>query len=430
MNQTLAEAVVRCLGVSADGSEAAALQRFSDLDWKKTLAWLDNSGLALYLHRKLRDMGASEVLPPLILARLNQNLADNRRRVDRMTQELESLNQNFDQAGVNYILLKGFSLVPAFCPDAELRAPSDFDYFISAESMPAAQRLLRDAGYRLTRSSKIELGFDKPSLRLPSLGDSPYDPETEASVELHPDVWDSEQHLVQLEAPRFATARLAVGEWRGLRFPVLCESEAFLLQVLHVFQHVLQGWVKMSWLLEIGFFMDQRSADSAFWEEFSQRLRGNQLLEEFAAVVATLVAKVFRAKQPEVVLGWTQRLRPGARIWLDRYALTWVFCNPTFSESRWFPPAKLYLFLHQSYLSDPRVRSRCLQRRLFPWKRVPEILAGSMTGPAPRDLKLLLHLLTFHGGGGIRYLWEIPRWRRMNRLEARFPVGGLRLSSK
>jgi hypothetical protein len=418
VNPALTEAVAECLGVSSGDREAEQLRKYSPRDWKRTLGWLDNSGLALYLHRRLQELDATDVLPAAVLSRLERNLVDNRRRVEQMTNQLETIHQEFDRAGIKYIFLKGFSLVPAFCPNADLRAPNDFDYLIDPKSVAAARHALEEIGYRLTRKGETELGFDKPTRRIPSPCDSPYDAATEASVELHLDLWDSEQHMVQLESPGFVMARSVVGGWRGLHFPVLRDSEAFLLQVLHVFQHLLHGWVKMSWLLEIGFFMDRRSTDSAFWEEFNQRLEASRRVEEFAAIVTSLVAKVFRSRQPEAARGWNRSLRPAARIWLECYAKTWVFADHPFSESRWLPPAKLSLLLHQAYLADPQLRKEYVRHRLFPWKRPPATPAAiqmETAESAPRQLRFVMHLLSFHAGAGLRYAWELPHWRGLNR---------------
>jgi hypothetical protein len=90
-------------------------------------------------------INATELLPPPVLARFEQSLANNRRRVDYLAAEFRSLNEGFTRAGLNYAAIKGFSLVPTYCPDAVLLAPSDLDYLVDKPFLPVAQRVLEFA---------------------------------------------------------------------------------------------------------------------------------------------------------------------------------------------------------------------------------------------------------------------------------------------
>src|SRR5580698_7778257 len=56
--------------------------------------------------------GHSRLLPPPVVARFERKFADNRRRVDQLADQFDSLNQRFNRAGVNYAVIKGFALVP------------------------------------------------------------------------------------------------------------------------------------------------------------------------------------------------------------------------------------------------------------------------------------------------------------------------------
>jgi hypothetical protein len=120
---------------------------------------LDRSGLTLYFLRCLHDLEATDLLPPAILTRFEGNATQNRRRLDFIANEFGSINQRFQRAGVNFAVVKGFSLVPEFCPDAVLRAASDLDYLVDKASLPVAQRVLEEAGYCLQRFSDIEFKF-------------------------------------------------------------------------------------------------------------------------------------------------------------------------------------------------------------------------------------------------------------------------------
>ena len=117
-------------------------------------------------------------------------------------------------------------------------------------------------------------------------------------------IWDDSSHHVLLEEPGFDLDPTRLHEWGGLRFPVLCDEDAFLLQILHVFQHMLSYWVKLSWLFELGHFLERRCRDSSFWEKLDKRLEGSLRLTEFLTITLELVARVFSAPLPRVAERW------------------------------------------------------------------------------------------------------------------------------
>src|SRR5579863_502390 len=255
MHHELANSVVDCLRLKCDAADVDRLRGFQEGEWRRTLPWLDHAGLSLYLLQQLRSLGATEVLPPSILSRIGDNLAQNRRRVDHMANQFAAINERFYQAGVNFAAVKGFSLVPDFCPDASLRTPSDLDYLVDRRSLPLARRVLGKMGYHLQRASDIEVKFHKMSSRIPTRSDDPHSRETEPLVELHVGFWNQKSTNIVLPEPDFRLDQAPNHEWRGLRFPVLRKEDAFILQVVHIFQHVIEGWVKLCWLLEIAYFL-------------------------------------------------------------------------------------------------------------------------------------------------------------------------------
>jgi hypothetical protein len=422
VNRALAGAVVGCLSFYGETCEANVLRKFSLHDWYRTFNWLDRAGLTLYFLQRLKSEGAAELLPPPVLARFEQNLADNRRRVDYLAAEFGSLNRRFGRAGVNYAAIKGFSLVPTYCPDAFLRAPSDLDYLVDKRSLPLAQRVLEEAGYRLHRFSDIEFKFGRPSPKIPTVSDDPYSRETQPLVELHLTFWNRKANRVPLNEPEFRLDQTIDHDWQGLCFPVLNDEDAFVLQILHVFQHTVECWIKLGWLLEIGFFLRARLSDTQFWDRVDARMREVPYLAEFAALVMGLTERMFAAPMPPIAAKWTQCLRPPARLWLENYGRRWAFEEHPYDSLSLFSAAKLALFLHREFIPDPNLRKEITQQRLFPWKR-PEQIAVPTVNTAASFLtqrrlqwQFVLRRLIFHLGSSSQYLLEMPRWRELNRL--------------
>src|SRR4249919_1653773 len=71
----------------------ARLGEFSVRNWQDAMFWLTVSGLALYFLDRLTFLGLEECMPSSILARLRQNLADNRERTVSLFGEAIALNQ-------------------------------------------------------------------------------------------------------------------------------------------------------------------------------------------------------------------------------------------------------------------------------------------------------------------------------------------------
>jgi hypothetical protein len=279
---------------------------------------------------------------------------------------------------------------------------------------------LEEVGYQLQRFSDFEFKFRRPSSRIPTFSDDPYSLETEALVELHLAFWDHKKNYVPLDEPSSRLDRRVVHESQGLRFPVLNDEDAFILQVIHVFQHTLECWMKLSWLLEIGYFMKARSLDGQLWDRIENRVRDVPGLTEFAAVVMGLAEIVFGAPMPSIGTKWTQSLRPPVKSWLEHYAWTWVIEDHPYHSASVFSAAKLALFLHREFISDPQLQKEMTKRRLFPWKQPDRIAipvgrtASSYLKAGRLQSRFMLKRLFFHIGSDARYLWELPRWRQLS----------------
>ncbi len=423
LRQTFAEAVVDFLSFSGDpGGGVVELRRFSARDWERTLPWLHGAGLALYFLQKLKQTAATDIVPASVLVRLEQNLAANKGRVAFISKQFDLLNKKFDAAGMTYAVVKGFALAPQFCPDLSLRHQSDCDYLVDEPSINAAMRILEEAGYFLQKQSPREAVYIMPSLRIPRCCDEQYDEHTAFAIELHRYMWDQDIYHLFLQEPRVSLENAQIRHWEGMSFQVLPEEDAFLIQVLHAFHHILTCWIRMSWLYEIGYFLNERATDDSFWSRVAEHVGSDPVQREIVVVVTALAAQFFRAPMPPVVRDWAENLRPVIRIWIANYARTWAFGRNDPREFSFAPTSKLALFLHREYAPDPAARKRLTRLRLLPLKttlerlfrRDPSVGNASGTAREARWKKIFLRT-TFHITSNLRYVWEIPRWRRLNR---------------
>jgi hypothetical protein len=425
MKARLAEAIVGFLSFSDEAcNRISQLGKFSERDWDRALPWLDDTGLALYFLQKVKDAGVANVVPAMVLSGLEKRFTANQKRVAHMARQFEFLNARFRDSGVRYAVVKGLSLVPQFCPDASLRHQGDFDYLIDDQSLPMAQRVLGEAGYGLTSSYPgPEFAFVMPSMGTPPANEEVYEAHAPYAVELHLDLWNADKYKVALPRPLFLVDNVRTYQWGGVAFPVLSDEDAFLGQVLHAFHHLFDYWIRMSSLLEIGYFLSRRASDVSLWNQIEQRVGESTALSEFIVVVTELVAKLFAAPIPPTVRVWGQRIRHATRVWIENYARPWVFGEVPVYQFRLFPRAKLVLFLQKQYIGQASARKDFARRRLLVSPRLLRI-ARTIRAEPFTVLKAgwwkrerLGRRAIFHTLSGFRYLCEIPRWRWLNRVK-------------
>ena len=429
MNYDLAREVIGCLDVSGSSRvHAERLSSFNARDWNRTLRWLDESGLALLLWRRLEVLGAVGVLPAEMRAALERNLRDHRRRITEMAREFDSINRAFESAGVEYVALKGFALIPEYCPCASLRTTYDYDYLVYPAELKRACKALEIAHYRLEPGSEGEplvYHHRNSSPHRPVSRDDLYSDDFPRTVEMHAQFWNPDElkigldfqgdFLARRELRHLTAKQLGVGESElcsGLRFWALRQEDELLFQLLHAFRHILQDWCRLVSLLDIAWFVDRRSSDTSFWESFLERLRPCPALREIAGLILSLSAQLFRASLPAMVAADTARTaRAATSLWIDRYGFESALSN--------FARNKFSLLLHREFVADASVWQGIEHRRLFPLHR-PNRAADAGT----RDLRArvaagwkqsvyVLRRVHHHALGYARYRLERLRWERM-----------------
>lgn len=416
VTQTPTEAIVRFLSFSNISSDyAPALKTFSARHWERVQLWLDDSGMAFYFLQKLNETNFTAIVPRSVLSRLKRNFASNQVRIDSMACRFNEINQRFNAAGVRYEVVKGFSLVPEFCPSASLRYQADFDYLVPSESLPTAQRVLTDAGYipKKSRSSK-EFIFVSPGGKAVR-GDAQYSPRAAHAVELHTDIWDSEMHGLQPVPKLFSADQAKMHLWNGFSFPAQTEEDAFLLQVLHACRHLFTQWIRVSNLFEIAYFLNRRCSDTDFWNRVENRAGENAIVREFTVIAAELASRLFATRLPSVVLDWRAGIRRQSRVWLEYYARDWALCALPAYEFSLAPRTKLVLFLQQQYRSS-RVEVEPTTQDRSPTSRFSRIALSLRRKPSllekleRRKDNRLVRRSVFYLLAQVRYLCEIPRW--------------------
>jgi len=417
MDSALAQCIVESLRITGScEASLARLRTFSRRDWLRTLSWLDDSGLALYLLERVNRLDASDVLPREVKGHLERGLASNRQRLLEMRGEFAALNGRFEAAGVEYVVLKGFALIPAFCPDAGLRTQYDYDYLVALSSLDAARQAIQEAGYSQKTKSpgfgkKGECFFSARALAIPPPDTNFYSAEVPRDVELHLSLWESLGEMVNLGVPADTLDRKRQANWQNVCFPALADDDALLFQSLHAFQHFLNYWCKPSCLLEVTYFIARRHGDAVFWEQFRQRAESHRYLPQIVSLIFSLADLLFHPPIPPEVSDWISRRLPAAlHLWVQRHGKRWALAP--------FPGSKLSLLAHREFIEDPTVWSKVKWSRLIPFHRPAQVVESDNPSLSSRLLanrdqwRFVWSRAAFHVGAFVRYTGELPRWKR------------------
>ena len=428
MNRDLCRAIIGCLRVAGPVEEdLRCLRNFPLRDWETSLPWMDLSGVALALWDRLQKFGAEDAVPRTVGEGLAENLANNHRRVAAMTQEFDSLNRRFERTRVEYVVWKGFALIPEYCPDAYLRPTYDYDYIISPDAWNDAQDVLQAAGYvrKPEPGTQLSLTFvhrHLPSRLSRSLGGL-YAATLPRKVELHLDPWDDEAFRISLRVPDHPLTRKVRRTWQGLSFYSFGEQDVFVFQALHTFQHILHHWCRLAWLLEIAYFLESRSADSPFWKKLYAYLEDNAPVTEVVALVISLAAGLFHATIPAPIkdrlLG---AMRGQVALWVEHYGLRSALDN--------FSKNKYPLFLYREFVRDETAWRKIRRSGLLPLHQPNRVAGAATPGTStrlPKSWKQMWYVaqrLIHHTASGAGYAWESARWNRLRRLSAHRDLRG------
>jgi hypothetical protein len=378
------------------------LLHLSPKDWEDLLCWLDTSGLALYFFDRLDELGLLETLPLAVIKRLQQSFTDNSGRINAMIAESVKIQRRFQEAGLSYAVLKGFSLWPISVPNLELRSQLDLDFLVEERGAGEARSILEDFGYRLHaisgRSWELKVDENRP----PSLNNL-YKAGVSRTAELH--LESSSRSGPSL------LSRIQRLPFHGVLMPVLSPVDLLLGQGLHLYKHVSSEFARTAHLIEFRRHVIARFDDDAFWAQLRHRVSNEPEASLRLGVVIFLISRAMGEFAPPALSSWTvDHLPANARLWVDLYG-----CRSALAS---FPGSKLYLLLEKELESEGLAAKRSLREALLP-RRLPPAISHSIAGEALRErasrycwqLHFIFFRLRFHVIEGVRYLYESIFWR-------------------
>jgi len=338
---------------------SAAPESLGALDralWTRLLDQCDQQQLTLSLVPALEA-----TLPEWVRARLVENLTSNRERVRRLWDAYGEIAACFERAGIEYLVLRGFTHSPDFAPLVDHRVQYDIDLFFPSQALHRARDTLLGLDYA-SMISREDATID----HLPAMvrktgwqwrGDF-YDPDLPASIELHFLFWNRDVERIEAPGVEAFWERRIVRHLDGRRFPALAPVDALGYSALHNLRRLLRARVRLVRVYELAYFLHTRADDDGFWNSWlGAHAEGLRRLE---AIAFRLAAAWFDCRLHPLVREEVERLPAGVTDWFARYAAAPV--------ENLFQPNKHELWLHLALLDSARDRRSVLGRRLFPMR--------------------------------------------------------------
>jgi hypothetical protein len=251
----------------------------TDAGWQELLAFADRTQLTLHLR-------GTPGLPLWLAAEIEARYAKNAERRRRLREAYAEAASALPAAGIDFVLLKGFTHEAGFGVDGSTslqstRVQYDLDILTQPGDVPHAREVFERLGYASHGARSLSEEHAKPLVR-PSnwrwRGDY-FDAEMPIPVELHGSAWSADRdHIHPAGIEDFWTRRCIV-KVNDLEIPAFAEVDRLAFAALHVLRHVLRHDAKPAHVLELARFLESRKGASDWdqWQSlYSPELRALQ----------------------------------------------------------------------------------------------------------------------------------------------------------
>jgi hypothetical protein len=330
------------------------LLNLSDEEWHSLLQFCELAHLTLPLAQLRLNK-----LPSWVEERLQKNLTDNTLRFERVKATYREAAQALDRAGVEHIVIKGFTQAPDYVADPRLRQQSDLDLLCQPKDIEQAQSALKEIGYHADPRVDVTNSDHTPAMI--RLGNwqwrgNVFDPEMPLSIELHFCLWNPVVSLLELPETQPFWERRISRSLDGINFPSLDPIDHLGYMTLHILRNLFLRESVAHHLYELATFLHAHASDDSFWSRWkiqhSSGLREKQAIALFLAEAwfgcnLHSAVKEQIAEQPQAQLEWL------------RY-FTWSALELSFH------PNKDSLWLHLGVLRGAQNKLALLRRTFIP----------------------------------------------------------------
>jgi MFS family permease len=329
------------------------LTKLTEDEWTRALRFCDRAQLTLPLALQRRCS-----LPDDIRARTDRNLAGNAERWQRVQAAYREIADPFENAGIEAVVLKGFSHCPCFVHNPRWRPQYDIDLLLPKDRLLQARDIVRSRGYEPLGGSNGRVDHLPTMIRKTGWewrGDL-FDPEIPIALELHFRLWDQQtEHFEPAGLDQFWERRER-RHLEGLSFTAFHPVDAVAYASLHLLRHLLRGDGKPFHVYELASLLHRTAGSESFWAKWSEW--HDPSLRQLQAICFSLAQQWFDCRLPPAASEEITSLPPEVTRWLELSAF-----SPLMHLVR---PNKDELWLHWSLIESSSARWSMLRRRLLP----------------------------------------------------------------
>jgi predicted MFS family arabinose efflux permease len=305
------------------------------------------------------NLNCGQHIPEWVRLRLDSDLAKNTQRWQRMKTAYREIASALESAGLDCVVLKGFSHCPRFVSAPQYRWQGDLDLLLTGEQVMHGREIAVRLGYEpLRRADRY------PTDHLPILirktgwrwrGDY-FDLEMPISLELHFRLWDEHTEGFSPNGLQDFWGRRRTAAVDDLQFLALHPADSVGNATLHLLRHLLRGSLRACHVYELAWMLHHSIEDRELWS--SWRKLHDESLRPLEAICFSLAERWFGCQLPGAALEEVERLAEPVKRWFDLYSASPLENN--------FRPNKDELWLHWSLLDSTGSRLKILRRRLLP----------------------------------------------------------------
>lgn len=297
------------------GASADALRAIDESAWPDVLSLCDRAKLALPL-----AMRSYRGFPDWVTQRLRGNLADSFDRFRHTQQTYLEAASALAAADVPWIVMKGFAQAPNFVAAPQFRVQNDIDLYTPREYVASAVEALEGIGYQPNEREDYRRADHAPTMvrfREWKWTGNRYDPEMPMCIEIHYCLWNHGVSMIPLTEVEEFWNRRVQRSLGSMQFPALHPVDHLGYFALHILREVFAGERVVHLALELATFLNARSNDAGFWNEWKS-LHSPQLRQAEAMAMA-LAADWFSATMPPAVREEVEALPAAHRAWMRSF---------------------------------------------------------------------------------------------------------------
>jgi MFS family permease len=335
--------------------DLAPLARLDAAEWNDLLSFCDRAHFTLQLSQL-----PSGILPAWAALRIQRNVFDNTRRIQRIQATYREAAEAFREVNAEQIVLKGFSQYPDYTRSINLRMQSDIDLYCPPNTILDARDALRRLGYKASPPPGKHVPID----HFPSMSRSGswrwrgnhYDPEMPPGFELHYCLWNQDRAGFAVPEVEEFWHRRVERNIRGFRVPTLHPVDQLAFCSLHVLRNLTRiDWIARH-LHELAYFLHTHANDETFWKDW--REMHSPSLRSLESISLSLAATTFGCLLPDAVKEQVKVLPVPVRQWLH------CFCASPLKMM--FTPGCDGVWLHVALLSTTSAKLRAIRYGLLP----------------------------------------------------------------